>query len=47
MPGPVLSWGIGIVTLMTAGMVASGVAKLVASCRHGRSAICGSGVGVQ
>ena len=46
-PGPVLPWGIGIVTLGAAGMTADGDAELVASCNGGRSAICGSGVGVQ
>ena len=43
--GPVLPWGIGIVTLGAAGMAADGDAELVASCNSGRS-ICGSGVGV-
>ena len=41
-PGLVLPWGIGIVTLG-----AVGDAELVASCNSGRSAICGSGVGIQ
>ena len=45
-PGPVLPWGIGIVTLGATSMVANGDAELVASCNSGRSAICGSGVGI-
>ena len=45
-PGPVLPWGIGIVTLGAASMVADGDAELVVSCNGGRSAICGIRVGV-
>ena len=46
-PGPVLPWGIGIVTLGAARVVANWDARLEASCSVGRSGICGIGIGVQ
>ena len=46
-PGPVLSWGIGIVTLGAARVVADWGAGVKASCSGGRSEICSIGVGVQ
>ena len=45
-PGPVLPWGIGIITFGAAGVVADWDARLEASCSGGRSGICGIGVGV-
>ena len=45
-PGPVMPWGIRIVTLGVTDVAADGDAELVASCNGGRSAICGSGVGI-
>ena len=44
--GPVLPWDIGIVTLEATGVAADWDAELVASCSSGRSAICGTGVGI-
>ena len=46
-PGPLLPWGIGIVTLGAAGVAADWDVELVASCSSGRSTICGTGVGVR
>ena len=46
-PGLVLPWGIQIVTLGAAGVAADWNARLVVSCSGGRSAICGTGVGVR
>ena len=46
-PGLVLPWGIGIVTLGAARVAADWDAELVASCSSGRSSIHGSGVGVR
>ena len=46
-PGPVLPWGIGIVALGATGVAADWDAEPVASCSSGRSAICGTGVGVR
>ena len=46
-PGPVLPWGIGIVTSEAARVMADWVTRLEASCSGGRSAVCGIGVGVQ
>ena len=45
-PGPVLPWGIGVVTSGAAMVVANWDAELVASCSGGISAICGTGIGV-
>ena len=45
-PGPVLPLGIGIVTFGAAGVTANWDAGLVVSCSSGRSAICGTGVGI-
>ena len=46
-PGPVLSWGIGIVTLGAAGVAADWGTGVEASSSGGRSEICGVGVGVR
>ena len=46
-PGLVLSWGIGIVTLGAARMVATWGAGVEASCSGGRSEICSIGIGVR
>ena len=46
-PGPVLSWGIGIVTLGATRAAANWDAGLEASCSGGRSGICRVGVSVR
>ena len=46
-PGPVLPWGIGIVTLGATGQGADWDARLEASCSGQRSGICSIGVSVQ
>ena len=46
-PGPVLPWGIGIVTSEAAVVMADWDAGLEASCSGGRSAVCGIGIGIQ
>ena len=45
-PGPVLTWGIGIVTSGAARMAADCGARVETSCSGRRSEICGIGIGV-
>ena len=46
-PGPVLCWGIGIVTSGAAGVVAGCGTGAEASCRGRRSETCGTGISVR
>ena len=46
-PGLVLSWGIGIVTLGAARVAADWGAEAKASCSGGKSEICGISISVQ